>query len=70
MKQRLPQKLPMRNRHHLIPRSRGGDDSAENLLMIRADRHELWHQLWGNRTIEEVLYLLRRTIRLKRGQAA
>ena len=57
-----------RNRHHLIPRSRGGRDSYQNLLLIDMDRHEAWHRLWGNRTIEEVLCLLERVARAKANQ--
>ena len=59
-----------RNRHHLIPRSRGGDSSCNNLLLINIEKHELWHQLWGNRTAEEILDLLERVVRAKHRQKA
>lgn len=62
---RLPRSGPRRNRHHLVPRSKGGDNSRSNLLMIREDRHQLWHKLWGNKTIDEVLDLLQRMKRMK-----
>ena len=44
--------LAGRNRHHLVPRSRGGNDTINNLLLIDIEKHELWHALWGNRTAE------------------
>lgn len=58
-----------RNKHHMTPRSRRGErfygDSDVNLLLIDIERHEKWHKLWGNRTIEEVLALLTRLARMK-----
>jgi len=53
------------NLHHLTPKSRGGKDAKENLLYIRESRHNLWHRLWGNRTLEEVVSLLTRLVRMK-----
>lgn len=55
------------DRHHLIPRSRykaftgtmKGHKEQWNLLYIRRDRHEAWHKLFHNWTIEEVLRVLR-----------
>ena len=51
------------NRHHLTPKSRGGDMSPQNLLTIDIDRHIFWHKMFGNKTLEEVIDLL---IRLKK----
>lgn len=62
-------RYPGRNKHHLIPRSLGGPDAKSNMLLIDVHKHELWHQLWGNRTIDEVLDLLTRMARAKRRQA-
>lgn len=61
--------LANRNLHHLVPRSRGGANDRQNLLLIDMDRHEAWHKLWGNRTIEEVLRLLTRVAEAKRHQS-
>lgn len=58
--------LTGRNRHHLIPRSRGGTNSDRNMLLIDIEKHELWHRLWGTRTIEEILALLSRMARMKK----
>lgn len=57
-----------RNKHHLIPKSRGGKKSKENLLLIDMERHEAWHRLWGNRTLDEVIELLLRVKSAKQHQ--
>ena len=57
-----------RNRHHLRPRSRGGDSHPSNLLLIQVERHETWHRLFGNRTLSEVIQLLKRVERAKTHQ--
>ena len=53
------------NYHHLTPASRNGGNVRQNLLFIKVDRHDLWHRLWGNRTLEEVIALLQRVARMK-----
>lgn len=58
-----------RNRHHLIPKSRGGKANDQNMLLMDTQKHALWHQLWGNRTIGEVLSLLTRMERMKSHQS-
>ena len=58
-------KLDKRDRHHLRPKSRGGNNHPSNLLLIDKHKHELWHQLWGTRTLDEVLNLLTRMARMK-----
>ena len=54
-----------KNKHHLTPRSRGGDESEENLFLLKLDRHFYWHKLFGNKTLEEVISLLQRVHRAK-----
>src|ERR1044071_6953265 len=56
---------PMRNRHHILPRSRNGGNERENIILLRVERHESWHYLFGDKTIEEVIELLLRVHRLK-----
>lgn len=34
--------------HHLVPRSRGGDNSPENLSKVRDTEHRAWHTLFRN----------------------
>jgi hypothetical protein len=58
-------KYPGRNRHHLFPKNRGGDDTADNLLLLKINRHYFWHKLFGKRSLEEVILLLVRIHRAK-----
>ena len=51
-------KRPKINRHHLTPRSRGGQTLPSNILRIKIVRHCAWHQLWQNRTLKEIIKLL------------
>jgi len=57
-----------KTKHHLVPKCRFGKDEKQNLLILTPKKHELWHKLWGNRTIEEVLALLSRMARAKKNQ--
>lgn len=57
-----------RNKHHIRPRSRGGNNSVSNLLLLDGNFHIQWHKLFGNRTIEEVIKLLKRIQRAKNKQ--
>ena len=59
-----------RNHHHLIPKCRGGRDLPNNLLLINATRHELFHKIFGVRTLDEVIALLVRLRRIKSYQYA
>ncbi len=62
---------PGQNRHHfLLPKSRGGDNSLNNLLWINIEKHEAWHRIFKNATAEEVLNLLERVVRAKKHQKA
>lgn len=58
-------RYPGRNFHHLLPRSRGGEKTTDNLLLIHIDRHRRWHNLFGTRSLEEVILLLVRVHRAK-----
>lgn len=53
------------NRHHLRPRSRGGNNSPSNILRFDENRHEAWHLIFGNKTLDEVIELLQRLRYLK-----
>ena len=45
-------------KHHVIPRSRGGSDDLSNIVEIEARQHELYHQLFSNKTPAEILQYL------------
>lgn len=44
--------------HHIIPRSKGGSDDQINLAEISQRKHALYHQLFENRTPEEIIKYL------------
>ena len=49
------------NRHHIVPRSRGGTSNLENLATVNIKKHEHYHALFSNRTPEEIIsHLVRR----------
>jgi len=53
------------NRHHLIPKSRQGKSTEANLLWIYVEKHRMWHTLFKNLTLDEVIALLIRVKRMK-----
>ena len=53
------------SRHHLTPRSRKGKHGKENILHIDWEKHQSWHILFENRTLEEAIELLVRVHRAK-----
>lgn len=68
MKGALKRNKRKRNGHHLIPKSRGGQKIQSNILLIDIKRHNAWHALWGNRTLDEVIELLLRVKHAKESQ--
>ena len=47
-----------KSRHHIIPHSRGGKRSKTNLALVKKKDHELYHELFGNKTPDEILLYL------------
>lgn len=43
--------------HHIVPRSRGGGDK-DNTVRWPAHFHVLWHSLFENLTLEEVVEMI------------
>jgi 5-methylcytosine-specific restriction endonuclease McrA len=46
------------SRHHIIPKSRGGDNSLENIAVVNSKEHQLYHNLFSNRRPEEIINYL------------
>jgi len=44
-----------RDRHHIIPRSRGGDYRPENIVRVRELDHQAYHFIFDNRTPPEII---------------
>lgn len=60
--------MKWRNRHHIVPRSRGGSSDHWNLLLIDGKVHQELHRVFGLRTLEEIIRLLQRVQRAKNAQ--
>lgn len=46
------------HKHHIIPRSRGGDNSLENIAGVGKKEHQLYHTLFQNKRPEEIINYL------------
>jgi len=44
-------------RHHILPRSRGGEE-VENVVIVNAKKHDIYHRLFDNMTPEEIIEYL------------
>ena len=45
-------------RHHIRPRSRGGKYDKDNIVRVSHLEHDRYHQLFSNKTPEEILLYL------------
>jgi hypothetical protein len=52
--------------HHNLARSRKGRSNPENIIHLKCFKHELFHQLFGNRTLVEAAEILLRLDRMKK----
>lgn len=52
-------------KHHLLAEARGGNNRPENILFLKREKHDTWHTLFGNMSLEEAINLLQRTKRMK-----
>ena len=43
------------SRHHINPRSRGGDSSSINIAVINEDKHKYYHFIFDNRRPDEII---------------
>lgn len=46
------------DRHHRRPQSLQGDDSSENISIVKIDLHRHWHGLFSNKDVPEIVRLL------------
>jgi len=54
--------------HHLTPISRGGKTKKSNVIRLKRFKHECWHSIFGKLTIEEIVLMLLKIIKLKKGK--
>ena len=45
-------------RHHIVPKSRGGDNSKDNIKHVVESKHRAYHTLFGNALPEEAVMIL------------
>lgn len=58
-------RYPGRNRHHNWAKSLGGPDADWNLILLKVERHNLLHKIFGVRTLKEIIAVLERLDRMK-----
>lgn len=52
--------MAKKDKHHIIPSSRGGDSGLNNIVLVDKRAHAFYHALFNNRNPEEILdYLVR-----------
>jgi len=44
------------SRHHICNKIRGGTMCPKNILRLWRDKHNYWHQIFKDRTIDEIMY--------------
>lgn len=54
--------------HHLRPSSKGGEGISSNLFILDGRKHEAWHFLFNNLTLDEIIELLQRVKLIKDSQ--
>ena len=42
------------NRHHRLPKSRGGRDSGQNISVVPVNQHQAWHTMFNNMQAWEI----------------
>jgi len=59
MKRKKREKVPSGyNRHHIIPRSRGGNSKLENIAVVEILGHNNYHYLFKNMKPDEIVEYL------------
>ena len=67
-RQRPRKRKKYRIHHHIVNRCNGGRNTNDNLLLLWKKKEVLFHQLFGDRDIYEVIELLYRVQRAKEAQ--
>ena len=67
-KENINPKMKKMNRHHLTNKCMGGKGNIENILWIYINRHEVWHTLFKNLDLDQVIALLIRVKSAKENQ--
>jgi len=59
------QKRKHMTKHHLVNKCEKGTDTPDNILRLYAEKHEVWHLLFGNRNLSGAIALLKRVQSIK-----
>jgi len=51
-------KKKCKDRHHITPRSRGGNSKLENIAIVNTIGHQKYHSLFSNQTPGEIIETL------------
>ncbi len=46
------------DKHHRLPRSKGGNGTADNISVVPIHEHRAWHRLFGNKTPQEIARII------------
>lgn len=46
------------DKHHRLPKSKGGDSSASNMSIVFVEEHRAWHRLFGNKSPQEIARII------------
>lgn len=49
------------DRHHRVPRSKGGSDNKENISIVPKLQHRCFHIIFGTMSPEEIAFVLNKT---------
>ena len=60
--------LENRDYHHNLAKSRGGSNQDFNLIVLKVERHQMLHKIFGNRTLREIISVLERLDKKKSNQ--
>ena len=68
MKRKRPKRAKRQNRHHIVPKARGGANRLNNLIWLEKTKHAYWHKIFGLMTFKEAANLLLRADKMIRGK--
>jgi hypothetical protein len=43
------------SKHHLRPKSLGGTNDPDNISLVPSNRHNWWHALFENKSVEQIV---------------
>lgn len=46
------------DKHHRLPRSKGGNGTPDNISVVPIHEHRAWHRLFGNKTPQEIARII------------